>query len=1051
MQIIIPMSGIGKRFIDAGYTDPKPLIEVDGKPMIEHIVNLFPGETDISFICNDLHLRETNMREILNRVAPGCKVYKVPVEGRKGPVHAVSQIFDYIRDEDEVIVSYCDYGTWWSYDQFLADTRGRGSDGSDGAVACYKGFHPHMLGTDNYAFLQETVIGSRWMKVIQEKKPFTDDRMNEYASNGTYYFKSGAIVKKYFQKLMDLEMKVKNEYYVSMVYNLLVEDGLKVNIFEIDHMLQWGTPYDLEVYKGWSNYFSNIIHEQPKFIDRLGITTVLPLAGEGSRFSKNGYKDPKPLIDVNGLPMVVQAIKCLPQSDSNIFICREKHLEGYPLEERLKESYTDAQIFGIEGLTEGQACTTEIGIERGGVDPEKPILINACDNGAYYDMGRYQGLVDDPEVDVIVWSFKDNPTSRNNPDMYAWLETDEYDNILHVSCKKFIEGKHDLKRSHCIIGTMFFRKAKYFIEGLKRNYEENVRSNGEFYVDDVLNQNIKSGLKVKSFVVDNYICWGTPDDYETYLYWQKFFDKCWWHPYKEVLDITYHKKFISIYEPEIKEYSKSAIEAIKSGWISNHGINVSKATNILKELFQIPYCILMANGTCATHCLFLALKYKYPELKKIYVPNNCYIAAWNSVLMEYDLNKLEVMKMDINSWNILIDEEYIKSLDESSAVLIVHNLGNIVNVPRLKRIRPDLIFVEDNCEGFLGKYEDKYSGMSTASLCSSCSFYGNKIITTGEGGAFFTHDKMVYEYIKLAYSQGMSNVRYLHDVHAYNYRMTNIEAGFLCDQLNDVDKIINNKYKIFERYDKLLKRVITYGYVKLMSKELKTKYSPWIFALRVVNDLKSIDEKTEFFLSHKIDIRPFFYPINLHQHLSQVINNDHVSEVLNKEIIMIPSSPKISEKDMNDVITTVHKYIFWINNLKLTDINILNRDQYYNKYFKKIKDKHFRYFDKRDVTCLDNHVYTVALFNEKSDFVGYAHIDFENRYWLAIYIVDEYRGKGVGTLLLQYILYMKQILKIDKLYLAVDKDNIIAKNIYKKNGFILTECNERYDMMCNCE
>jgi hypothetical protein len=85
---------------------------------------------------------------------------------------------------------------------------------------------------------------------------------------------------------------------------------------------------------------------------------------------------------------------------------------------------------------------------------------------------------------------------------------------------------------------MFFRKVQYFIDGLRINYQENIRSNNEFYVDDVLNQNIKRGLKVKAFEVDNYICWGTPDDYETYLYWQRFFDKCPWHNYRIEKDTT---------------------------------------------------------------------------------------------------------------------------------------------------------------------------------------------------------------------------------------------------------------------------------------------------------------------------------------------------------------------------------------------------------------------------------------------------------------------------------------------------------------------------------
>ena len=524
VQIIIPMSGIGNRFIQAGYNDPKPLIKVDDKPMIEHVVHLFPGETDISFICNDQHIQETEMKQIIHSFCPNGKIYEVSIHNRKGPVHAVSQIFNNINDNEEIIVSYCDYGTWWEYDGFLKDTRSRNADG---AIACYKGFHPHMLGTDNYAFLKETDEGSRWMKQIQEKQPFTDNKMNEWASNGTYYFKSGAIMKKYFQKLMDLQLTLKNEYYVSMVYNLLVEDGLKVNIFEIEHMLQWGTPYDLEIYQNWSRYFKNIMEKQPTFIDRLGTTTILPLAGKGSRFSKKGYIDPKPLIDVNGLPMVVEAIRCLPQSKDNVFICLDEHLEQYPLRDKLKESYPNSTIVGIDGVTEGQACTTEIGIIKAKIDLEKPILITACDNGVYYDVAKYQSLVDDETNDIIVWSFRNEPTSRNNPNMYAWMETDDNDYIKHVSCKKFIEDTHDLKTSHVIIGTMFFRKARYFMEGLQQNYKDNIRSNGEFYVDDVLNQNIKSGLRVKVFQVENYICWGTPDDYETYLYWQRFFDKCW--------------------------------------------------------------------------------------------------------------------------------------------------------------------------------------------------------------------------------------------------------------------------------------------------------------------------------------------------------------------------------------------------------------------------------------------------------------------------------------------------------------------------------------------
>jgi perosamine synthetase len=370
---------------------------------------------------------------------------------------------------------------------------------------------------------------------------------------------------------------------------------------------------------------------------------------------------------------------------------------------------------------------------------------------------------------------------------------------------------------------------------------------------------------------------------------------------------------INIYEPSINKYTESALKAINDGWISNHGEFISKSTSKLNDIIKSKYSILMSNGTCATHCLFLSLKYKYPNITKIYMPNNVYIAAWNSALMVYNLSNLEIMKMDLDTWNINTKDDYILSLEKNTAMLIVHNLGNIINVPRLKRLRPDIIFIEDNCEGFTGKYEDIYSGTSDSLLCSSISFYGNKIITTGEGGAFITQHKEIYDYMIKAYSQGMSNIRYLHDIHAYNYRMTNIEAAFLYDQLNDIENILQNKRKIFQIYEKLLNDLITQNKVKLFKSEDNTQEADWIFALRIVNNNKTIEETTTFFKNNNIDIRPFFYPINKHGHLSDIENNDEIADLLNREIIMIPSSPNITYEEQSYIVNIICKFINLLN------------------------------------------------------------------------------------------------------------------------------------------
>ena len=544
MNIIIPMSGIGKRFIDAGYKVPKPLIMVDGKPIIEHVCNLFPGEESFTFICNSRHLAETNMREILLGLKPDARIVEIP-EHKKGPVYAVSYVFDLIDDDDEIIVNYCDFGTYWNYYDFLHHTRTRDADG---AIPAYKGFHPHMLGTTNYAFMRDY---KQWMLEIKEKEPFTNNRMQEYASNGTYYFKKGLYVKKYFKKLMDKNINLNGEYYVSLVYNLLVQDGLKVSIYEIQHMLQWGTPQDLEEYKIWSNYFRNIIKKRKVFEPQDNSITLIPLAGRGSRFSSAGYKVPKPLIEVSGKPMIIQATNSLPESRNYIFVTLKEHLKHYSLENILKAEYNNCKIVAIDEVTEGQAITCQIGLKD--VDDDASLLIGATDNGMIYNQNKYVKLINDPSVDAIIFTFRHHVSSQNNPYMYGWVKT-EGDRALEVSVKIPISG--DPYNDHAIVGAFYFKKVELFKKALNSLLSKKIKVNGEYYVDSLMGELITMGYNVKIFEVDHYICWGTPDDYKTFIYWQSFFHKCTWHPYSLYIDPTVNKNKIDELDKRYRQFEQ---------------------------------------------------------------------------------------------------------------------------------------------------------------------------------------------------------------------------------------------------------------------------------------------------------------------------------------------------------------------------------------------------------------------------------------------------------------------------------------------------------------
>jgi NDP-sugar pyrophosphorylase family protein len=257
VQLIIPMSGLGSRFVKAGYQDLKPLIQVNGHPIIEWVLKMFPGVTRTIFVCRKDHLETTPLSSVLRSLAPEGEI--VPIEGhKKGPVYAVSQAFEYINDSEPIIASYCDYYMHWDFASFCSQMS---LNQSQGAIPCYTGFHPNLIPKKNlYASCR--VDKSSNLLEIKEKFSFSKSKEQSLHSPGAYYFGSGSIMKKYFQIAMDEDLSLNGEYYISLVYNLLVRDSLKVSVPScVPYFCQWGTPEDLREYQFWTKQVENFKHD----------------------------------------------------------------------------------------------------------------------------------------------------------------------------------------------------------------------------------------------------------------------------------------------------------------------------------------------------------------------------------------------------------------------------------------------------------------------------------------------------------------------------------------------------------------------------------------------------------------------------------------------------------------------------------------------------------------------------------------------------------------------------------------------------------------------
>ncbi len=252
MKIIIPMTGLGKRFATLGYLPPKPLITVCGKPFIELMIASFPGKHDFTFICNAEHLAHTALRSELERIAPGCEIISHEYFGN-GPVYDIAQIYDKINDGEEVMVSYCDYFMDWDFEKFQRDIVEKNCDA---AVPSYTGFHPHLLHKNVYAgvLLDESGL----MTAIKEKHSFTDNPMDSHHSAGAYYFRRGVDLKKYFSEQMEKGMGINGEFYASTPYELLLRDGLRILVPPIEKFAQLGTAEDFEEFMQWANHFADL-------------------------------------------------------------------------------------------------------------------------------------------------------------------------------------------------------------------------------------------------------------------------------------------------------------------------------------------------------------------------------------------------------------------------------------------------------------------------------------------------------------------------------------------------------------------------------------------------------------------------------------------------------------------------------------------------------------------------------------------------------------------------------------------------------------------------
>lgn len=238
MNVLIPMAGAGSRFEKAGYTFPKPLIEINGKPMIQIVVENLNIDANFIYIVQKSHREKYNLDTVLNLITPNCSIFEVN-NITEGAACTTLLAKEKINNNQPLLIANSDQFVEWNSHDFFYQME---SQDIDGGMLVFNSTHPKW----SYAKVENNIVTE-----VAEKNPISD-----VATVGIYYWKKGGNYVKYAEQMISKNIRYNNEFYVCPVFNQAIEGNKIFKTFKVDQMYGLGTPEDLTNFK--ENY--NAIH-----------------------------------------------------------------------------------------------------------------------------------------------------------------------------------------------------------------------------------------------------------------------------------------------------------------------------------------------------------------------------------------------------------------------------------------------------------------------------------------------------------------------------------------------------------------------------------------------------------------------------------------------------------------------------------------------------------------------------------------------------------------------------------------------------------------------
>ena len=364
------------------------------------------------------------------------------------------------------------------------------------------------------------------------------------------------------------------------------------------------------------------------------------------------------------------------------------------------------------------------------------------------------------------------------------------------------------------------------------------------------------------------------------------------------------KNIIPLYKTDLlSDEKKNIIKCLNENWISSKGSFIEKFQEDFKKKFKYKHATVTTNGTTALHLALLALDIKKND--EVIVPNLTYVAPVNAV--SYTGAKPILVDVDIDTW--LISEKNIKKNinKKTKAIIAVHLYGLPCNMKEILRIgkKYNLKIIEDCAEAVGSKFNNFYVG--NFGDVSTFSFYGNKTITTGEGGMVVCKEKKIFNKVVMLKSQGINITdknSYNHKIIGYNYRMTNICAAIGTAQVKKIDNYIKKKTQIFKLYKKYLKDYP----IEFQLDYKKVRNTYWLVTI-LLKENKIKKRLMKYLKKRKIETRPIFIPINQLNMYRQSDKKFSNSIKISNRGLSLPSFPGLSINMIKYICDEIKKFM----------------------------------------------------------------------------------------------------------------------------------------------